>query len=341
MLVIKLNALANVTSDLKLVYYTNGASWSPSYDVIAKKINEPLLFKYKANVQQTTGIDWSNVTLRLTTTMPTFGKTAPLLRTWFVDFYQPVYDIRAARSMASSKIMAQNSISYDTDQIMEMNAPMKDVSISDYITQGENDISQTFDISLPYTITGNGREQYIDLIEKNVSAEFSYYTVPKMGEEAYLLAEIPNWETLGLLSGNASITFGDTFMGTSFIDAKSTLSKLPLTLGVDDRISVKREKTEDFSSKKTFGSNIVQSFSYKITVKNNQNQSIKLIVKDQYPISSNKDIKVEELKQTTTPTTVNKEVGVLVWELDLAPGASTNFVNAFSVQYPKDKPINF
>lgn len=339
-LVIKLNALTNTMSDLKLVYYTQNASWTPYYDIVANKINEPILFKYKAKVLQNTGVDWDNVTLRLTTTMPTFGKTAPLLRAWFVDFYQPISALGMSAKRMLPTMSMQNSYSYDKKDMAE-DVVQEDITISDYITQGENDISQTFDISLAYSIPGNGREQYIDLIQKNVTADFSYYTVPKMGEEAYLLAEIPNWESLGLLSGSANITFGDTFMGTTFIDTKSTLDKLALTLGVDDRISIKREKTQDFSSKKTFGSNIVQAFNYKITVKNNQSQTIKLVVKDQYPISSNKDIKIERLKQTTTPSKTNEDVGVLVWELDLAPGTSKEFTNAFSVQYPKDKPINF
>jgi uncharacterized protein (TIGR02231 family) len=116
---------------------------------------------------------------------------------------------------------------------------------------------------------------------------------------------------------------------------------LPLTLGTDKRVSVKREKLQDFSSKKFLGNDIKQAFVYKITVKNNQNQPIKMVLKDQYPLSTQKDIEIELLPETTPATTTNEEVGVLVWEFELKPGESREFKTAYSIKYPKDKTPNW
>ncbi|GAB6010701.1 DUF4139 domain-containing protein [Viscerimonas tarda] len=213
-------------------------------------------------------------------------------------------------------------------------------SMGDFVSQEENQLNKTYSIALPYTIEGNGKEQSIDLQTLDVPAKFSYYSAPKLDGETFLVAEISNWEQLGLLTGNANITYDGTYVGKTLIDVNSTLEKLALTLGTDKRVTVKREKLQDFSSKKFLGNDTKQEFVYQLTVKNNQNQAIKMILKDQYPLSTQKEIEVEILKETTATTHRNEEVGVLVWEFELKPGETRTFKTAYSVKYPKDKTLN-
>ncbi len=213
-------------------------------------------------------------------------------------------------------------------------------SMDDYVTRDENQLNMVYNIDLPYTVEGNGKEQVIDLQSMEVPAEFSYYSVPKLDSETFLIAEISNWERLGLLTGKANVTFEGTYVGETIIDAGSTLSKLSLTLGTDKRVAVKREKMQDYSSKKFLGNDIKQEFIYQITVKNNQSKTIKMVLKDQYPLTTQKDIEVELSKEITPTTHRNEDVGVLVWEFDLAPGETKTFTNAYNVKYPKDKNLN-
>jgi len=212
--------------------------------------------------------------------------------------------------------------------------------MDDFVSRDENQLNMVYNIDLPYTIEGNGKEQSIDLQAFDVTADFKYYSTPKLDQETFLLAEIGDWQKLGLLSGKANITFDGTYVGESLIDVNSTHDKLTLTLGTDKRIAVKREKLQDFSSRKFLGNDVKQEFVYQITVKNNQNQPVKLVLKDQYPLTSQKDIEVEQLKETTVPTLKNEDVGVLVWEFELKAGETKVFKNAYSVKYPKNKQIN-
>lgn len=212
--------------------------------------------------------------------------------------------------------------------------------MDDFVSQDETELNLVYNIDIPYTIAGNGKEQTIDLKNYDLSAEYKYYCAPKLDTETFLLAEISGWEKLGLLSGKANVTFGGTYIGESFINTNSTQKTLSLTLGTDKRVSVKREKLQDFSSKKMLGSDRKQEFVYQITVKNNSNKNINLTLKDQYPLSSQKEIEVEPMKETTNPTTKNEDVGVLVWDLNMKPGETKIVKNAYSVKYPKGKPIN-
>lgn len=212
--------------------------------------------------------------------------------------------------------------------------------LDDFVKRDEGELNSVYNIDLPYTILGNGKVQRIDLQTQSVEAEFKHYAVPKIAEDAFVLASIDNWQNLGLLSGKANITFGGSYVGETVINSNSVLSKLNLTLGADDRVSIKREKLQDFSSKKFIGSTIKQDFVYKITVKNNQNKSIKMTLKDQYPQSNQKDIQVEVLKQTSPTTSTIEETGQLNWDFELAPGESKEFKIGYSVKYPKDRTIN-
>ncbi|MFV0329334.1 MAG: DUF4139 domain-containing protein [Dysgonomonas sp.] len=214
-------------------------------------------------------------------------------------------------------------------------------SMDDFITQKENELNMVYNIDMPYTIPGNGKEQTIDLQTKETSAEYKYYCAPKLDTETYLLAEIPDWQKLNLLSGKANITYDGTYVGETFLDARSTHEKLTLTLGTDKRVPVKREKMQDYSSTKFLGNDTKQVFTYKLTVKNNQNKPVKMVLKDQYPISTQKNIEVELLTKDTTPWTANKEdVGVITWEEELKAGETKVYQISYSVKYPKGTRLN-
>ncbi|GHV34328.1 membrane protein [Bacteroidia bacterium] len=214
-------------------------------------------------------------------------------------------------------------------------------SMEDYIVAEEKNISMEFKIDLPYSIPGNGKEQIIDLKNYNLTAEYKYYCAPKLDENVFLIADFKDWEKLNILSGMANITYDGTYVGQTFFNTAQTNQVLSVTLGTDKRVSVKREKLTDFSAVKTLGSDTKVTLAYKITVKNNQNKPIKFTLKEQYPISSQKDIKVELLdKETTAPTFNKDDIGVLTWEMELATGESREFTVSYSVKYPKDKKVN-
>jgi len=214
--------------------------------------------------------------------------------------------------------------------------------IEEYVTQTENELNRIYNIEIPYTIPGNGKEQTIDLHTVNAEADYRYYCVPKLDTETYLLAEISGWQKLNLLTGKAYVTYDGTYIGETFIDANTTQEKLTLTLGTDKRVSVKREKMQDFSSTRFLGSDVRQVFTYKLTVRNSQNRPISMVLKDQYPISSQKSIDVELLTKDITPWSAhNEEVGVLSWEHEIAAGETKEYRISYSVKYPKGSRLNW
>jgi uncharacterized protein (TIGR02231 family) len=210
--------------------------------------------------------------------------------------------------------------------------------LGDYVSVSDNELNVTFDIDIPFDVPTNGKEQTATLKEYKVDAHYKFYSVPRLDKDAYLLAEVPEWEKLNLLPGDANIIFEGTYVGKSFIDPNSTFDTLNLTLGRDKRVVVKKEKLADYSSVKFLGSNTLQKITYEITVKNNKKDPVDMLLKDQYPISSTKEIEAELTNDGGAD--VNKETGVLTWKLKLAPGESRKIRFAYSVKYAKDRVIN-
>lgn len=210
--------------------------------------------------------------------------------------------------------------------------------LGEYVTVADNELNVVFDIDIPFDISTNGKGQTAIIKEYTVNSNYKFYSVPSLDKDAYLLADVSDWEKLNLLPGDANIIFEGTYVGKSFIDPNSTLDTLSLTLGRDKRVVVKKQKLADFSSVKFLGANKLQKITYEITVKNNKKDTVMMQLKDQYPLSSTKDIEVELLEDGGAA--IDKDSGILTWKLQIAPGESKKLRFAYSVKYAKDRQIN-
>ena len=103
---------------------------------------------------------------------------------------------------------------------------------------------------------------------------------------------------------------------------------------------VKREKRRDYCETKHVGNSTTVTQSFQITVKNNLNRTAKLTLKEQYPISNDKDIEVKDITVTPKATYDKTDIGVITWGMELQAGETKTFTITYSVKYPKDKVID-
>jgi len=398
-LIIQFSAALAGKYDLQISYIAQNASWSPFYDVKVNQTNGPIELWYRGKISQTTGLDWKQVKLSLSTAIPSQWGNAPVLQGWFLS-YQQAYKAYQ-RSLASNQIQTMQApvlneevvvTAYgtaDADKRIKVrgsnslngnNAPLyvvngtimekeeadkinpndikkidvlKDAAASaiygsranngvivitlkdglnDYISVQENSMNQQFDVDIPYDVPANGKEQTVLLKKEQVAVAYQHYAVPKLDKDAYLLAEIADWEKLNLLPGTANIIVEGTYVGKTFIDPSSIQDTLQLTLGRDKKLNIKRDKLADFSSVKFLGSNKLQKFTYEITVKNTKKEAVNLLLKDQFPISTNKEIEVELVESSNAQ--INYDLGIMNWELKLQPNETKKIQFTYTVKYP-------
>jgi len=340
-LILQLMSPAGGSTDFTISYLTGAASWSPFYDLKVNKVNDPLQILYKARLEQTTGLDWKKIKLSLSTSLPNQSGNAPVLTAWFLQFIEPVV-VGYYKGVNSSGFLA-TSVAANTltgrlpgISVNSFSAPKKDKE--GYVSVNDNQMDVTYDMDVPYDVPTNGKGQDVVLKDIKAPCSYEYYSAPRVDREAYLLGNVPGWESLNLLPGEANIIVEGANIGKSFIDPNSTQDTLNLTLGRDKRIVVKKEKVTDYSSVKFLGSNKKQVFTYEITVRNNRKEKVQMLLKDQYPLSTDKEIE-EELLQYDGAA-VNKDTGILTWKMELNPGETRKYRVSYSVKYPKDRNIN-
>jgi TonB-dependent SusC/RagA subfamily outer membrane receptor len=386
--------------DFTVSYLTAAAHWEPAYDLKVTGGNDPLELLYKARLAQSSGIDWKHVKLSLSTSMPSQGGNAPVLKARFLRFTEALvtvgygtmkakrslgdvvvtsgapaanaadleYRIRGSASVGSleqplyivngTEMSGDDYSKLDPNTIGDIQVLKGDQATSiygsraasgvviitlknglgDYVGISDNQLDVVFDIDIPYDIPSNGKEQGVELKEYKLPCTYQYYAAPAADKETYMLGQMQGWEKLNLLPGEASIMVEGTYIGKSFIDPGSTQDTLNLTLGRDKRIVVKREKVKDFSSVKFLGSAKKEIFTYEISVRNNKKEKVQLLLKDQYPISTDKDIEDELLE--SSGATVDRDTGILLWRVELAPGESRQYRISYSIKYPKDKTLS-
>ncbi|WP_052670828.1 mucoidy inhibitor MuiA family protein [Draconibacterium sediminis] len=201
----------------------------------------------------------------------------------------------------------------------------------------ENQTSINFEISTPYTVNSDNKNYSVDMVVYQVPAFFQYYTVPKIEKEAYLIANITDWEKYNLLEGEANIFFEETFVGKSLLDVRFASDTLQLSLGKDKNVIVNREKEKDFETRQFIGSKKEESKSWKTTIKNNKSQEINMVVLDQAPVSKLEEIEVNI--QDVSGGKLNKESGEVKWEFTLKPMEKKEFDLKYSVKYPKSRNL--
>jgi uncharacterized protein (TIGR02231 family) len=209
-----------------------------------------------------------------------------------------------------------------------------------YTSLSGGQLNTNYEIDLPYDIASDGQLNSVAIKEQEINCTLKNYAVPRLDRDAYLLAEVPDWQNLDLLPGDANIIMDDTYIGRSLIDPNSTADTLNLSLGRDKRVAVKRSLIKELSSLKTSGSNSKQVFTYELLVKNNKVTDVNLLLKDQFPLSNIKEVVVTlEEGGDSENVLVNTETGVITWKLELKPGDSKKVRFSYSVKFPKDKKI--
>ena len=330
-LVLQVMTDAASSVNLDINYITANASWSPFYDLRADNINSPINLMYKAKVVQNTGIDWKKVKLTLSSGNPNQNNTAPILQAWFLRYGYP-------RTYGYDNSNAKLNTVVVSGYMKKDKAEMDESSISNYTTINENQLNISFDIDIPYDILSNGKAHSVALKDLKLPATYKYYAVPKVEKEAFLLAEISEYSKFNLLPGEANIIFEGMYVGKTMINPNQTSDTLNLSMGRDKKIAIKREKIADKSGTKFLSGYKEQTFTYDITVKNNKKEAIEMLLKDQYPISTDKEIIIELLDNGKAK--VNTETGILTWDVKLGAGETKKFRISYKVKYPKDKFID-
>jgi hypothetical protein len=317
------------TFDFSYLIASN-VSWTPTYDVRVKNINNPIEFILKAKVYQSTGEDWNDANLTLNTGNPTDGAQKPVLYPWYLNFQQYNYQLKSIekKDAAPSMMIQGERDTKGTYATMEWsNAQLM-----------ENQMSNEYAIQNKYNLKSGNLETQIEINRTNANAYYEYACAPKLNTDAFLMGHIPNWENLNLLDAEGTVYFDGAYVGVCTIQNTTINDTMHISLGKDERIAVKRTKTNEVNGRNLLGSTKEKKCLYDIVVKNTKKEAVTVTLEEQLPISQEKEIIVTALELSGGE--LNTTTGLVTWKISLQPGESITKKFNFSVKYPKDKTIN-
>jgi len=403
-------------ADFSLSYFVEKAGWYPTYDIRVIDIKHPITMAYKANVYQSSGEDWKDVKLTLSTANPQQDGEKPELPTWYLHYLTPQFNgvingsyynpnvrevtgrvtnesgqpipfaaiaVRGTRTGVAADAngffrisipqnattlsfsatgMESNEIfvsSTNMNVALHAGKEMSEIVVTAMgikrepkklgystatstpltVSEKENNTSFSFDIEMPYSILNDGKVATVEMKTMEVAAQYEYYCVPKFDEDAFLTAKITDWNDLNLLEGESNLFFEGTFLGKAMINPKTAGDTLNISLGRDKNISVKRVSVKEYSKKQLLGSNKIDYRTFEINIRNNKKQPINLIVEDQFPVSTMKEVEVDKIESKEAE--LDNDTGKLKWTIQLDPGKEKKIDFKYSVKYPKNNTLAF
>ncbi|MEJ8840955.1 DUF4139 domain-containing protein [Lacibacter sp. H375] len=328
------------TVPFEISYLVQKAGWYPTYNIRVKDVVSKLQLEMNANVYQTSGENWNNIKLVLSTGNPNDNNTKPLVNPWFIS-----YAIKPAVNHLQEVVVTgygttEGFLAGSTPGIQIRGASSlkkEDKSIPLQVVTTFQPITTQYEIQEIATVNNDGKVNTMSINDKSIEAYYEYYSAPKLDEAAYLTAKLINWQDLNLIPGETNLFFEGTFLGKSYLDLSTDNDTLSLSLGVDKGITVKRTLLKEFSSKKFLGGNRTETKQYEITVRNNKTVPVNIIVEDQFPISTLKEIEVEDIKYDGAK--LNEETKIITWTFTIDPKQLKKMEMKYSVKYPKEKKL--
>jgi uncharacterized protein (TIGR02231 family) len=327
-----------VTGKISISYLIENAGWVPLYDLRSDGLTSKINLTYKAQVFQNSGLDWENVKLNISTNNPFQNKTKPTLHPWYVDYY--VYrNYGNNGNLAPQSMMkkeSEKSIAY-SNSIGKQDEVMSQTS-AQFVEVVRQLTSAEFRIDLPYTIKSNNEQHMVLIKVADLEANYKYYTVPKLDNSVYLIAQLSKLDELGLVPAQANIFFDGSYVGETYIDPTSMEDTLNLSLGKDPNIMVKRLLVKKDTKEKIVGDKKERILSYSIEVKNMKATPIEIVVQDQVPITQNAEISIETLELGKGE--LDARTGSIEWKFTLKPkeGKLMNF--SYKVTHKKEMNVS-
>ena len=322
-------------SSVKLAfsYVSTQAGWSSQYEARGDFNASKVDFNYFASIWQSTGENWSDASVEISTAKPFVYGNIPELSAWYVDVFTP-------RFFRSKSLVAMDTQNAPQAMMVQSAAPEAVSQLRETEVQEEN-ASFTFVLPRKVDIVSDGQPHRVSISKSAIEAKFTWFTIPKLVQNAFLKASMKNPFAFPLLTGPVSVFFDQKLVGTaSIITPILADGELELSLGIDEGIKIERKllkKHTDYAG--IINKETTVSFDYAIEITNGKSKEITLDLNDQFPVSRNEKIKVELQSPKGSDALVTEE-GKISWKITLAPGEKKSVPLKFSVSYPKELNIS-
>ncbi len=335
---------------LELSYLVRQASWQPQYDVrVTTDLDGnqgEVELTYIGLVQQSSGENWEQVNLALSTARPSLAATLPELQPRYLDVYTPPVPMAASVAMSApaaaprammqrqAAAMPYGAVIEDAAQGWGAQAAIATASVEQAGT------AYVFRIAHSVDIPSDNSPHKTTIARDELPCTFDYVSAPVIEPNVHQRARITNTTERVLLPGESSIFLSGEYVGTTRIKLTAPNEQFKLFLGIDDAIKVKREQLERGVEKGALLQSDLRrtTYAYRITIHNYSSFAHSIVVRDQLPVSQHERIKVKT-QHIQPPPSERTKLELLTWRFPLAANEEYKIEYRFTVEHPQDVQV--
>ncbi|HZS37011.1 MAG TPA: mucoidy inhibitor MuiA family protein [Polyangia bacterium] len=313
---------------VELTYLVGGASWQPAYEARADESEGAVDLSTFALVRQSTGENWTQAKVVLSTAVPRQDATPPEL--------QPLQLWAEERSPERKVLVRREEYHEHSESSGETSKPAATPGPKDGRMQvAEQGLSVQLSVPEPADIAGNDTPARLFVGTTHLKAKFALRAVPKMMPFAFRVADLENSAPYPLLPGALDAFRKNGMIARYQLERVAEGEPFHLTFGVDDAVRVKRVVLQEVQRDAGFlGSTRRFWFQYRYELANYQSRDQELEISDHVPVSELKDVKVYIDAKTTGGYDNRAEDGIVTWRLKLKAGEKRNVELAFHIDAP-------
>lgn len=318
---------------VKLSYVVPGATWRPEYDLRfdAKASSGTGAGKISltvgAIVTQSTGEDWTDAKIAMSTSKPRLGASAPLPAPLYVDGQQAGDEKVLVSGQEERKSLVGGNVE-------DAEGPER-VSLEDH--------GRTFTLEFPHraTVRADGRPYWMPVDRVTGKGDAQLIAVPKLSRYVYLALAFDNPARFPLLEGTVHLYRGGTWVGDAPMQYRAPSEPIELSLGVDESYLVDRfDMREADQTSSFFGGTRRYERRYRTTIENRSATTAKIEIREHIPVSKDEDIEVTLDKATSKGHTFDKVRGFVTFQLDVPANKSASSDLAYTIALPKDWKVD-
>ncbi len=315
---------------VRLSYVVPGATWTPEYDLrftgpAHRKTGEgKAIITVAGVVTQSTGEDWSDAEVWLSTARPNLGGEAPLPNPIWVNGHE--------EEKEKTLVQAQEHRAEDLKAGGKASGAARQVQLEDG--------GKSFVLKIPRRVTvhADGRPYWFPVDDVTTGARSALVVEPTLSLYAYQVASFSNPAPYPLMAGRVHVFRGATYVGDVDTEYRAPGEPMEISLGLDEEIAVERQdllkqKREAgfFSGKQSI------AHAYRTILHNRSTDDVTVEVREQIPVSKSEDITVKlDDDKTARGYSLDKLRGHLTWKVPLKRGASDKRDIAFTIALPRD-----
>lgn len=327
MLAVAITTEAETQGTLTVTYTIPDAGWQPLYDLHLARDSGALRIERGAFVQQSTGENWQDIALTLSTLRPSEQTEPGQIWPWIARIDDPQVIQPMARGKAEAVFMA---------------APVAEAAVSDIAVASFDGLSVTYSYPAPVSVTTGADNVRLMLAPMETKAEIVAQAVPMLDQTAYLIARLTNDTGEILLpTSEARFYLDGRYVGQRWLNLIAAGDKADVSFGPIEGLRLTRlVRDRNEGDRGILTKSNEQTETVEITVENLTGEAWPLRLIDRVPVSEQEDL---EITWSADPIPAERDIdgerGILAWTFDLPAGETQSITLKTRMTWPEGKVL--